>query len=77
MSCFLTKQLLAQIDLLRYCQETAECKNEAYLLAEQLNEQVAKLHFPPIGTELTGLTQEQASSTGVNAESPFKSGHCC
>merc|ERR1711916_318636 len=60
MSCSFTNQVLAQLDLLRNWKETKAYKNEVYLLPKELDEQVAKLHLPALGAELTVLTQEQA-----------------
>ena len=44
MSCSLAKQV--QLGLLRYCQETTACKNDAYFLAKQLDVQETTLHLP-------------------------------
>ena len=40
MSCFLTEQVLTQLDLLRYRKETETYKNELYFLQNQLDEKV-------------------------------------
>ena len=40
MSCFLTEQVLTQLDLLRYRKETATYKNELYFLQNQLDEKM-------------------------------------
>ena len=42
-------------------------------LAENLDEKVAKLHSPALGSELTVLTQEQADYFGLKVDGTFKS----
>ena len=63
MLCSLTKQVLAQLGLLRYCQETTACKNDVYLLVKQLDEQEATMHLPDLGYTI------------VKVEGPFKGGN--
>ena len=50
-------------------------KNGVYLFPKELDEKVAKLHFPALGTELTFLSQEQSVSTGVKVQGPFELRH--
>jgi len=51
MSCSFTNQVLAQFDLLKAKEKG--CKNDVYLLPKELDEQVASLHLPALGAELT------------------------
>ena len=39
-------------------------------MSKDLDEKVAKLHFPTLGLELTDLTQEQAGNVGVKVDDP-------
>merc|ERR1712087_504459 len=76
MSCSLTNQTLAQLDLLRNWKETdasKKYKNDVYLLPKHLDEKVARLHLPALGAQLTELTQEQADYIGVKIGGPYKS----
>ena len=62
-----TKQVLAQLDFLKYWKETIACKTDGYLLPKQLGRScliVARLHIPVLGAVAIVLTQEQALSTG-------------
>ena len=52
--------VLLQLDLLTYWNDTTACKDEVYLFPKELDEEVAKLHIPALGAELTLLTQEHA-----------------
>ena len=67
-------QVLA-LDWLRNWKETKAFKTDVYLLPKELDEKVAKLHFPALGEELTVLAQELAVYFVVKAEGPFKSEH--
>ena len=55
-----TKQVLAQLDLLKYRKETTACKYGVYLLPKQHDEQEATLHPPVLGAMLTVFAQEHA-----------------
>merc|ERR1712182_6983 len=72
MSCSFTNQTLAQLDLLKNWKETKKYKNDVYLLPEELDEKVARLHLGALGAELTVLTKEQADYIGVKGEGPYK-----
>lgn len=69
MSNSFTNQTLAQIELWN---NSANYKNEVYMLPKHLDEKVAKLHLEKIGVELTELREEQATYIGVKKEGPFK-----
>jgi adenosylhomocysteinase len=73
MSCSLTNQVLAQLDLLK--REEKGYKNDVYLLPKNLDEKVASLHLPALGAEMTILSKEQADYIGVKVEGPFKASH--
>ena len=72
MSCSFTNQVLAQLDLLKNWKETKAYKNDVYLLPKALDEKVARLHLPALGTVLTQMTKEQADYIGVKPDGPFK-----
>jgi adenosylhomocysteinase len=65
-----TNQTLAQIELWK---NSANYKNEVYVLPKHLDEKVAKLHLAKIGVELETLTKDQADYIGVKVEGPYKS----
>ena len=69
MSNSFTNQTLAQIELWK---NSANYKNEVYMLPKYLDEKVAKLHLAKIGVELTELREDQASYIGVKTEGPYK-----
>jgi adenosylhomocysteinase len=70
MSNSFTNQTLAQIELWK---NSANYKNEVYVLPKHLDEKVAKLHLAKIGVELETLTKDQADYIGVKVEGPYKS----
>merc|ERR1712199_35894 len=75
MSCSFTNQTLAQLDLLRNWKEqdaSKKYKNDVYLLPKELDEKVARLHWPALGAELTELSKEQADYIGVSVAGPYK-----
>lgn len=72
MSNSFTNQTLAQIEL---WQNSANYKNDVYMLPKHLDEKVAHLHLAKIGVELEELTEEQAAYIGVSVEGPFKAEH--
>ncbi|WP_289061247.1 adenosylhomocysteinase [uncultured Zobellia sp.] len=69
MSNSFTNQTLAQIELWN---NSANYKNEVYMLPKHLDEKVAALHLSRLGAELTELNPEQAEYIGVTVEGPFK-----
>ena len=72
MSNSFTNQTLAQIELWK---NSANYKNDVYMLPKQLDEKVAKLHLEKIGVELTELKSDQAEYIGVTVEGPYKPEH--
>merc|ERR1712107_521289 len=72
MSCSFTNQVLAQIDLLKNTKENKGYKNQVYLLPKDLDEKVARLHFPGLGAELTVLSKDQADYIGVPESGLYK-----
>lgn len=72
MSNSFTNQTLAQIEL---WQNSANYKNDVYMLPKHLDEKVARLHLAKIGVELETLSEDQAAYIGVNVEGPFKAEH--
>ena len=72
MSCSFTNQVLAQLELHR----NAESYGRAVVtLPKQLDEQVARLHLPSLGADLTTLTEDQSAYLGIPAEGPYKPDH--
>jgi len=69
MSNSFTNQTLAQIELWK---NSANYKNEVYMLPKHLDEKVAKLHLSRLGAELTELEKYQADYIGVTVEGPYK-----
>merc|ERR1711975_104426 len=74
MSCSFTNQVMAQMSL--YDESFAGTKYEAgkiYVLPKHLDEEVARLHLPSLGAELTELKEEQAKYIGMDSvKGPFK-----
>ncbi|NOZ46771.1 MAG: adenosylhomocysteinase [Chlorobi bacterium] len=70
MSNSFTNQTLAQIDLWQ-----KNYKIAVYRLPKYLDEEVARLHLPHIGVNLTKLTKEQAEYLGVPLNGPYKPEH--
>jgi adenosylhomocysteinase len=70
MSSSFTNQVLAQIRLWEKKHEIG-----VYMLAKELDEEVARLHLEKLGAKLTKLSQKQADYIGVKAEGPYKSEH--
>jgi len=46
-----------------------------FVLYEQLDEEVARLHLERLGVKLTKLTADQAEYLGINVDGPFKPDH--
>ncbi|RLA28663.1 MAG: adenosylhomocysteinase [Gammaproteobacteria bacterium] len=72
MSNSFTNQVLAQIELWK---NSADYKNEVYVLPKYLDEKVARLHLERIGAQITELSDEQADYIGVAKDGPFKPEH--
>ncbi len=72
MSASFTNQVLAQIEL---WENSANYKNEVYVLPKSLDEKVAMLHLEKLGVKLTKLSQEQAEYIDVPVDGPFKQNH--
>ena len=72
MSNSFTNQVLAQIELWK---NSADYKNEVYVLPKHLDEKVARLHLERIGAKVTELSDEQADYIGVAKDGPFKPEH--
>jgi adenosylhomocysteinase len=69
MSNSFTNQTLAQLEL---WENSANYKNEVYVLPKHLDEKVAALHLAKIGVELEELSQDQAEYIGVGMNGPYK-----
>jgi adenosylhomocysteinase len=69
MSNSFTNQTLAQIELWK---NSADYKNEVYMLPKHLDEKVAFLHLEKLGVELETLRKEQADYIGVDVQGPYK-----
>ncbi len=72
MSCSFTNQILAQIELHRNAESYGRT---VATLPKALDEQVARLHLPALGADLTELSEEQAEYLGISADGPYKSDH--
>ncbi len=69
MSNSFTNQTLAQLELWA---NSANYKNEVYMLPKHLDEKVAALHLAKLGVELETLSNDQASYIGVEVSGPYK-----
>ena len=69
MSNSFTNQTLAQLELWA---NSANYKNEVYMLPKHLDEKVAALHLSKLGVELETLRDDQAEYIGVAVQGPFK-----
>jgi adenosylhomocysteinase len=69
MSASFTNQVLAQLALWA---NKGEYQKSVYVLPKKLDEEVARLHLPHLGVELTVLTQQQADYLGMPVEGPYK-----
>jgi adenosylhomocysteinase len=72
MSSSFTNQTIAQIELWK---NSANYKNDVFVLPKHLDEKVAMLHLEKLGVKLTKLTKKQADYIGVPTEGPFKPDH--
>merc|ERR1711879_42961 len=74
MSNSFTNQVIAQLSL--YDEKIAQIKYEPgkiYVLPKHLDEEVARLHLPALGAELTELKEDQAKYIGLDStKGPFK-----
>jgi adenosylhomocysteinase len=69
MSNSFTNQVLAQIELFT---KPEEYPVGVYVLPKHLDEEVARLHLPALGVNLTVLTDDQASYLGIDQNGPYK-----
>ena len=72
MSASFTNQVMAQLDL---WENSANYKNEVYVLPKHLDEKVAALHLARLGVKLTTLTGAQAEYLGLDTAGPYKPDH--
>lgn len=70
MSTSFTNQVLAQMALWQ-----DEFGPGVHVLPKHLDEEVARLHLPHLGVELTQLSEDQAKYIGVPKDGPFKPDH--
>jgi adenosylhomocysteinase len=71
MSASFTNQVMAQLEL---WENSANYKNEVYVLPKHLDEKVAALHLAKLGVKLTTLSNEQADYLGLDSAGPYKAG---
>ena len=71
-SCSFTKQVLTQLDLLKYWQESAACKYDVFFLPKQLDGQVSAVHTLVLGAMLTVFADEHADRIVVKLEGPSR-----
>ena len=69
MSNSFTNQVIAQMEL---WENSANYKNEVYMLPKKLDEKVAMLHLEKIGVRLDKLSSQQAEYLNVPVEGPYK-----
>ncbi len=72
MSNSFCNQVLAQIELWK---NSANYKNDVYILPKKLDEKVARSHLKQLGVNLTELTAKQAEYINVPVEGPYKPNH--
>ena len=72
MSASFTNQVMAQLEL---WENSANYKNEVYVLPKHLDEKVAALHLAKLGVKLTTLSNEQADYLGLDSAGPYKPDH--
>ncbi len=70
MSNSFTNQVLAQVEIFT---KTEEYPTGVYVLPKHLDEEVARLHLPALGVNLTELTDGQAAYLGMPKDGPYKS----
>ena len=71
----LTHSGILNFSTVRSCQLQPN-RNDVNLFPVQLDEKVEKLQLLALGAQIIVLAQEQAVSTVVKFECPFKGGHC-
>lgn len=74
MSTSFTNQVLAQMALWQDAknQERQYFSGQVYMLPKKIDEEVARLHLPHLGVNLTKLSAAQADYLGVSPDGPFK-----
>jgi adenosylhomocysteinase len=72
MSASFTNQVMAQIELHT---NRDSYERQVYVLPKHLDEEVARLHLPHLGVNLTRLTEEQADYLGIPVDGPYKPDH--
>jgi len=72
MSNSFTNQVLAQMSLYDEKMSKEYKAGQIYVLPKHLDEEVARLHLPALGAELTVLTDDQAQYINVPVMGPFK-----
>ena len=72
MSASFTNQVMAQLEL---WENSANYKNEVYVLPKHLDEKVAALHLAKLGVKLTTLSKKQADYLGLDQAGPYKPDH--
>lgn len=72
MSNSFTNQVMAQISLYDAIQSKEYESGKVYVLPKHLDEEVARLHLPALGAELTELREDQADYINVPVSGPFK-----
>jgi adenosylhomocysteinase len=72
MSASFTNQVMAQIEL---HVNRGKYDRQVYVLPKHLDEEVARLHLPHLGVNLTRLTAEQAEYLGIPVDGPYKPEH--
>jgi len=72
MSASFTNQVIAQLELHK---NQGKYERKVYVLPKHLDEEVARLHLPHLGVELTRLTDAQAEYIGVDVDGPYKPDH--
>ena len=70
MSCSLTNQVIAQVELFT---KADDYPVGVHMLPRHLDEKVARLHHGALGVRLTRLTKPQADYIGVSIDGPYKS----
>ena len=70
MSNSFTNQTIAQISI--YEDAAKYVKGKVYVLPRHLDEEVARLHLPALGAELSYLTEERAKYINIEKNGPFK-----
>ena len=69
MSASFTNQVLAQMELWA---NSANYKNDVFVLPKALDEKVARLHLKKLGANLTELSEDQAEYIGIQTTGPYK-----